>query len=214
MRGFFISARPGKGSSISARHRGLRPWAQGFQSWHSACCWVAGSGLLEMRPTPREAVMSFGNECWAWLAGEADRRLGDLMSFCFSPKHGGEVYGLSFSLLDLYGPCWVRSVVNIGKGDWDGRKKSDHFLLDLESNLNIEILTSDTNLQAALSCSLASGLLLLSAFMLQHIPLFGGIQRSDYCKETSVRLAAFVSREHLRDLYGQPRKPESGGRRK
>lgn len=72
-------------------------------------------------------------------------------------------------------------------------KKLDFFLLDLESDLNIEILTSDTNLQAALCCSLASGLLLLSAFMLQRIPLFGGIERSDYCEETSVRLAAFVN---------------------
>lgn len=41
-------------------------------------------------------------------------------------------------------------------------KKLDFFLLDLESDLNIEILTLDTNLQAALCCSLASGLLLLS----------------------------------------------------
>lgn len=50
--------------------------------------------------------------------------------------------------------------------------------------------------------------------MLQRIPLFGGIQGFHYCEETSVRLAAFVNQEHLQGQYGQPRKPESGGRRK
>lgn len=59
---------------------------------------------------------------------------------------------------------------HVGYGEWRtsaketgmDAKKLDCFLLELASDLNILIQTSDTNLQAALSCSLASGLLLLS----------------------------------------------------
>lgn len=72
---------------------------------------MIGSGLLEIRPIPREAVTSLGNECWAWLAGGADGRLGDFMSFCFSPEHGGEPHGLSFS------SSWV-CTKHVGHGAW------------------------------------------------------------------------------------------------